>query len=409
MTFTFDPKAVARAENPFPVFARLREEDPVHWNATLKGWVLTRYDDVRRALRAPEYSSDRLRPFFDNLPPEEKKKLADLGGLIPLWLVFRNPPDHTRLRSIMNPAFVPGAMARMREGITVLVDELIDRFADRGTVEFIREFALALPGNVICDLLGLPRSDLARLKSWSDELQLFIGGSKVTAGKYERAERGTHEMAQYFREVIRERRRQPGSDLVSTLIAARDEKGGLTEDELVATCILMLFGGHETTSNLLGNGMLSFLRHPGELAKLRAEPALAASAIEECLRYDGPGGYVVRVVAEDHELGGKTLLKGQRVFAMVPAANRDPARFPDPDRFDIRRSDNPHLTFGQGPHFCLGAPLARAEALAALPRVFERLENVKIAVDQLEWRDATIMRGVETLPLSFVPACRVAA
>lgn len=398
---SFDIKSISRAENPFPALAQLRKQDPVHWSPAFKGWILTRYDDVRKALRSPQYSSDRLRPFFESLPEQKARELADLKHFIPLWLVFHQPPTHTRLRTIMTPGFLPSVIARMRPKIEALVDDLIDEFIDRGSVEFIDDFALRLPGYVIMDLLGVPRSDLPMIKTWSDELQLFIGGSKVTVDKYAKAQHGTHAMAEYFREVIRRKRAHPEQDFISMLIDARDETGQMSEDELITTCILLVFGGHETTTNLLGNGLLALIRNPGELEKLRANPALAAMAVEECLRYDGPSGSVVRIVSEDHELEGKLLRKGDRVFAMIPAANRDPAQFSNPDKFDIERSKSAHLTFGQGVHFCLGAPLARAEAIAAFPKLVSRLHDIHVATDKLEWRDATVMRGITALPLAF--------
>ena len=244
----FNLNAWAKAENPFPLFASLREEEPVYWDPVLKGWILTRYDDVRKTLRGPEYSSDRLRPFFESLPKEQLDRLPDLSSLIPLWLVFHGPPTHNRLRLVMNPAFLPAAIARMKPTVEKLVDELIDGFVDRGSVDFIAEFGLLLPGYIICDLLGVPRSDLTTLKRWSDELQLFIGGAKMTPDKYTKAQHGTHEMNAYFREVIRQKRARPGEDLVSALVAVRDQSGGLSEDELVSICILLIFGGHETLS-----------------------------------------------------------------------------------------------------------------------------------------------------------------
>jgi cytochrome P450 len=211
-------------------------------------------------------------------------------------------------------------------------------------------------------------------------------------------------MAAYFRRLVAQRRKAPREDMISVLIAAEEQAQHLTEDEIVATCILLLFAGHETTANLIGNGVLAFLRHPGELAKLRARPELAASAVEECLRYDGPSGALARVVAVEHAMGGRTLKQGERVYAWMNAANRDPRRFPDPDRFNIERPDNRHLTFGHGAHFCLGAPLARLEAQIAFPRIFARLEGLELAANTFEWMDSLILRGVKKLAVRFRPA-----
>ena len=240
------------------------------------------------------------------------------------------------------------------------------------------------------------------LKPWSDDLQVFIGGAQATPDKYQRAQHGTLMMAEYFRGAIARKRTKPdGDDLLSMLIRAHDHDQQLSEDELVSICILILFGGHETTTNLLGNGFLALIRNPQQFEALRADPSLAANAVEECMRYDGPGGAIVRIVTADHEIGDQRLRKGDRVFAMVPAANRDPAQFEDPDRFDIRRRNVQHLSFGQGVHFCLGAPLARMEAIAALPRLVTRLSGVRVASDNLDWRDAIVQRGLHSLPLQL--------
>ena len=400
----FTLKSLARRPDPFPGFAQLREANPVHWDVEAKGWILTRYEDVRKAMRGAHYSSDRLRPFFDTMPEQARAALPDLSSLIPLWLVFRGGADHTRLRAVMNPAFVMPMIRKLKPRVEELVDELITSMSKQAKPDFIRDFGLPLPGYVICDLLGIPRKDLPDLRKWSDELNLFIGGARVTENKYERAQEGTRALAGYFREVVAEKRKHPGDDFTTTLIAARAKDGeALTEDELISTCILMLFGGHETTTNLLGNGFLSLVNHPAQTKKLLASPDLSATAVEECLRYDGPGGAVVRIVTEDHQIDDKKLEVGQRVFAMVPAANRDPIKFTHPDTFDIERKENPHLTFGNGVHFCLGAPLARLEAAIALPRLMDRLGEIRIELpnEQLDWRDATIMRGLHSLPISF--------
>lgn len=406
----FDPRVPAVNANPFPALANLRRTDAVHHSPILKGWVVTRYDDVKSILlNSKLYSVDRIRPFLDHLPPERARQLPELSRLIPLWVAFREPPDHTRIRRVVNVSFTPQAIGAMQSKIVELVDDLIDGFIERGHADLIADFALPLPGSVILDMLGAPRSDLKMVKAWSDDLELFIGGAKITPDKYQRAEHGTLKMADYFRDVIRRRRDKPGTDVISLLTSAADAEGRISEDELVATCILFLFGGHETTTNLIGNGMHALLRNPEQLKKVKDDPSLAPKLVEECLRYDGPGGAVVRIVTEDHELRGKTLRKGERVFAMVQAANRDPERFANPDSFEIERSDNQHLTFGQGPHFCAGAPLARAEAKVAFPRLLERLQDLELAQDDLQWRDAIIMRGLRSLPLRFKPGSRLSA
>jgi cytochrome P450 len=403
MALQFNPADPTTNADPFPIFRRLQDEDPVHWSDPVKGWVVTRYDDVRAIALDRATSADRVRPFFDVLPGEEQRRLADLGHYLTLWAVFKDPPDHTRLRGLMNRAFTPRAVEALRPNIERIVDDLIDEIVERGSADLIADFAYPLPASVIMDMLGVPRSDLGMMKVWSDDIALFVGIARTTPDKYAKAQAGTREMAAYFRRLVAERRKAPREDMISALIAAEEQAQHLTEDEIVATCILLLFAGHETTANLIGNGVLAFLRHPGELAKLRARLDLAASAVEECLRYDGPSGALARVVAVAHEMGGRQLKAGERVYAWMNAANRDPRRFADPDRFDIERPDNRHLTFGHGAHFCLGAPLARLEAQIAFPRLFERLRGLELTTDKFEWMDSLILRGVKKLPVRFTP------
>jgi cytochrome P450 len=403
MALQFNPADPATNADPFPIFRRLQDEDPVHWSDPVRGWVVTRYDDVRAIALDRAMSADRVRPFFDVLPGEEQRRLADLGRYLTLWAVFKDPPDHTRLRGLMNRAFTPRAVEALRPNIERIVDDLLDAIVARGTADLIADFAYPLPASVIMDMLGVPRSDLDVMKVWSDDIALFVGIARATPDKYEKAQAGTRAMAAYFRRLVAERRKAPREDMISALIAAEEQAQHLTEDEIVASCILLLFAGHETTANLIGNGVLAFLRHPAELAKLAARPELAESAVEECLRYDGPSGALARVVAVAHEMGGRQLKAGERVYAWMNAANRDPRRFADPDRFDIERPDNRHLTFGHGAHFCLGAPLARLEAQIAFPRLFERLQGLELTTDKFEWMDSLILRGVKKLPVRFAP------
>ena len=400
----FNPEDPAVNADPFPVFRRLQEEDPIHWSEGLKSWVVTRYEDVRRIAVDRELSADRVRPYFEILPSEEQRRLRDLQHYLTLWAVFKDAPDHTRLRGLMNRAFTPRAVEALRPNIERIVDDLLDNIVERGEADFIANFAYPLPASVIMDMLGVPRADLAVMKLWSDEMALFVGIARATPDKYMRAQVGTREMAAYFRQLIAARRACSRQDMISALIAAEEQDQRLSEDEIVATCILLLFAGHETTANLIGNGLIALLGNPDQLAKLRARPDLAASAVEECLRYDGPSGALARLVGIAHEFGGRKLAKGDRVYAFMNAANRDPRRFPDPDRFDIERDDNRHLTFGHGAHFCLGAPLARLEAQIAFPRIFARLARLELATDRFEWIDSLALRGVKRLPVRFEAA-----
>jgi len=407
MAYVFDLGNRATNANPFPEFARLRENDPVHWSPAMKAWIVTRYADVRQvALNNRQISADRLTPFFRANPEYQRGTIESLARYLNHWMVFRDPPDHTRLRRLFTKAFTPTAVENLKPNIEGIVAHLIDEMqakARRGvSVDFIADFAYPLPASMIMDLLGVPRSDLAVVKLWSDDIALFIGTAQAAGNKYLRAEAGARAMAAYFRELVEARAATPTSDMISQLVLARDENDALTTDEIIGTAILLLFAGHETTTNLIGNGFLYSMRHRGQWDRLVADPVLAESAVEEYLRYDGPSGALARVAAADLEMGGRQIRAGQRIFAFVNSANRDPEAFDDPERFDIGRRENPHMTFGHGIHFCLGAPLARLEARIAAVRLTERLPDIRLATaDEPEWHDSLILRGVKDLPVSL--------
>ena len=406
MTYVFDLGKPATNANPFPEFARLRAEDPVHWSPAMKAWIITRHADVKQvALNNRQISADRLTPFFKTNPEYQRGSIDSLVRYLNHWMVFRDPPDHTRLRRLFNKAFTPTSVSNLRPSIENIVAHLIDGMeakARRGeTVDYITDFAYPLPASVIMDLLGVPRADLERVKVWSDDIALFIGTAQVAGNKYLRAESGAKAMSDYFRSLVEARTAEPHDDMISHLVLARDDRDALTTDEIIGTCILLLFAGHETTTNLIGNGFLYSMRHREQWERLVADPSLAGSAVEEYLRYDGPSGALARVAAADLELGGKTIREGQRLFAFMNSANRDPEAFADPDRFDIGREPNVHLTFGHGIHFCLGAPLARLEAQIAATRLAERLPDVRLSGGDPEWHDSLILRGVKRLPVQL--------
>src|SRR5918993_1301529 len=376
MTYVFDLGNPATNANPFPEFARLRAEDPVHWSPAMKAWIITRYADVRQvALNNKQISADRLTPFFKANPEYQRGSIESLVRYLNHWMVFRDPPDHTRLRRLFTKAFTPTAVSNLKTNIEDIVAHLIDGMqakAKRGEpVDFIADFAYPLPASVIMDLLGVPRADLERVKVWSDDIALFIGTAQVAGNK------------------------------ITQLVLARDDRDALSTDEILGTCILLLFAGHETTTNLIGNGFLYSMKNRDQWERLVAEPSMAGSAIEEWLRYDGPSGAFARVAAADLEIGSRTIREGQRVFAFMNSANRDPEAFDDPERFDVGRAQNPHMTFGHGIHFCLGAPLARLESEIAATRLAERLPQIRLQGGEPEWHDSLILRGVKRLPVAL--------
>lgn len=407
MAIAYDPGDRHTNADPFPIFQRLQDEDPVHWNDGLGGWVLTRYDDVKAALLDAALSADRLTPFFDHVESQAGAGSGALVRYLNTWMVFHDPPEHTRLRGLCNRFFAAPALDAMRSNIEIMAGELLDQMAGKARagqpVDLIADFAYPLPAMVIMDLLGVPRAELERVKSWSDDIALFIGSAQATKDKYARAVDGTEAMAEYFHFLIEKRTKDPRHDLISALVAARDEGQALSADEVVGTCILLLFAGHETTTNLIGNGVLACLRFPDQWRRLGADPGLMDSAVEEFLRYDGPVGSVVRVAAADLEVRGTKIGKGERVFAALNAANRDRRQFDDPHRLDIGRTPNPHLIFGHGIHFCLGAPLARMEGRIAIAALRRRFPNMSLAADDLEWHDSLVLRGVKSLPVTAGP------
>ncbi len=399
MTVTYDPKSPAMLANPYPVFRQLQIDDPVHWSELLGGWLLTRYTDVQLFLRDLRFSSSRIASRMETLA--EREGIDRLGRALSLWMVFTDPPDHTRLRMLVHKAFTPQVIARMRDRIEEIVDELLARVEDQGEMDLIRDFSYPLPAMVIADMIGVPKENLEPLKQWSDDIAAFAANVLSTAAIRQRAQQSIEAMTAYFRELIGVYRRAPRDNIMSRLIAVEAAGEALSEDEILATCIFLLFAGHETTTNLIGNGMLALLAHPEQWQTLQRDPSCVASAVEECLRYDGPVLSMARVASEAIEIGGVRIWEGDRVFGMLNAANRDPQQFSEPDRFDIRRPENRHVAFGYGIHFCLGAPLARVEGQVALSALARRFRHMELQTTALQWHESMILRGVKALPLSF--------
>lgn len=406
----FDPTDPAVRDNPFPLFARLQQEAPVHWSDGARGWVLTRFEDCKAVLLDKRFSSERMKPFFESLNEEQRERVKNLESSVGLWAVFLDPPDHTRLRGLLNRSFTSQAVNGMAPNIADIVHHLIDGLMGRPQVDFVRDIAYRIPATVIMEMLGAPRSEIDNFKTWSDELGLFVGSSRVTADKYARAEAAVSRMDEAFRDMIAERRRRPRQDLITELIRAEENGRVLNEQELVATCILLLFAGHETTGNLLATGMYYFIKHPEQWRDLQANPHLGEQAVEEVLRYDGPNAAVTRVASEDIDFRGHLIRKGQRVFAMINAANRDPEIFANPQQFDLRRGAGSgaalgQFAFGHGIHFCIGAPLARLEGRIAFPIFAQRIRNPCMLGPDPDWFDSLSFRGLTELPIEceFAP------
>jgi cytochrome P450 len=320
-------------------------------------------------------------------------------------MLFRDPPDHTRLRALASKAFTPRGVETLRGHIQGIVDRLLERVADAPRMDVIEDLAYPLPVTVISELLGVPVGDGDTVKGWSRDVARALDAIALPVGPdvIERGRRATDEMAGYFRDLIAERRRRPGTDLLSGLVEAEEAGDRLTEQELLATCVLLYVAGHETTVNLIGNGLLALLRHPEERRRLQADPGLLSGAIEELLRYDGPVQRTGRMAAYDTEIGGVPIPAGSLVLGLLGAANRDPSRFTEPDRLDLGRAEPRHLAFGSGIHYCLGAALARLEAQVAIATVLRRFPALTLAVECPIWRPSSTLRGLEALPVVLRP------
>jgi hypothetical protein len=394
-------------DDPYPTYRELRETRPVYWAEELHGWVVTRYDDVYAALRDHgRFSSDRIdRLLGSRVPPEALAVIAPFVALASRWMWMVDPPDHTRVRRVFNHGFTPRAVRRLRPLIEETVDDLLDAVSERGSMDLIADFAYPLPATVLADVYGIPRADAPLLKQWSDAIKVFIGGTPDLAAMAGPAADSMREMMAYFTAVIADRRHNPHDDLVSTLVHA-DEDGPLDPDSLCANLVLLLAASYATTQDMIGNGMLALLRQRGEWHRLQIEPALLPGAIDEVLRYDGPVQLTHRVATEDIVLRGTRIARGDLVYLIRAAANRDPVRFPDPDRVDVGRQDTGHVAFGAGIHYCIGAALARVEGVATLRALLRRMPGIELdpAAPAAYRADSLQFRGLRTLPVVFPAA-----
>ena len=392
-----------RLADPYPLFHRLRSEDPVHWSDRLNGWVLTRYDDVRAASRDPRFANDRASVNMSGLAEPERTRLAPLGEHVSNWLGFTDPPKHTRMRNLVSKSFTSELAEDMGPRIQHIVDSLIDDAERQGRMDLVNDLAYPLPTTVICEILGVPMENRAQFKGWIDDITKFIGGlgASYLEKTADKAEESRKELTHLFRELTLQRRREPRQDLITALAAVEGDEDGLSEQELLGLCVFLFAAGHETTVSLIANGMLSLLQNRGELERLRRDPSLMETAVEEFLRYESPIQVDTRLIAEDVELRGRCLRKGQPVIMVRAAANRDPAQFPDPDRFDVGRQNNKHLAFGWGIHFCLGAPLARIESRIAVKTLLERLPEIRLESEDVNWWENMALRLPQSLPVAF--------
>jgi hypothetical protein len=390
-----DPEVLA---DPYPLYHRLRREDPVHWDPLLHAWVVTRYADVVTVLH--RFSADRT-------PNPEQLSAMGLGALNPIaavmvrQMLFLDPPAHTRIRGLASSAFTPRRVAVLRSHIQDITNRLLDAVQPQGRLDVIKDLAEPLPAIVTAEMLGVPTEDHPQLKAWSADFAEMLGNFQHNPDRAARVLESTEDMTAYFRAAIHEQRRRPREGLIHSFLTAEVAGDRFTEEEIIANVIVTMVGGQETTTNAIGNGLLSLLRHPDELERLRADLSLIPSAVEELLRFESPSQHTARLAPEEVQLGNRLIGKRQAVIAVMGAANRDPERFPDPDRLDLARPDNRHVAFGWAAHFCFGAPLARIEAQVAFETMLRRLPRLLLLPGPLVWRSNLGLRGLTALPVAF--------
>jgi cytochrome P450 len=391
---SFNPFVPEVLDDPYPTYHRLRADDPVHWSEKLRSWVLTRYDDIRDVFfHDPRLSSDRSKASKYQGERHEMRGLSS------------DPPDGVVVRQLLVQGLSPRTAVVMAPRVEELVDDLlglmeqgVERHLDQidltGEVDLVASFAYPLPIRVISELFGVPAADRDRFQDWSRDLAVSMDRM------YSRRQTGVQDLQAYMRTLVQQRRTHPGSDLISQLWDAEVDGDRLTEEELVALATAVIFAGHETTVNLIGNGVLALLRHPDQLDAMRDDGEVVRTGVEELLRYDSPAQLVSRSAVEDVPLDGKVIRAGDSVVAMLGAANRDPSMFPDPDTLDLTRNPNPHIAFGHGAHFCLGAALSRREAQTAIPALLRRFPQLRLSADHPpRFRPTLVLRGLEELPV----------
>jgi cytochrome P450 len=391
-----DPQVLA---NPYPLYQRLRTEDPVHWDHYLHAWVVTRYADVVHVFQ--RFSADRT-PTPERLAAMGMEQLGPIAQVMVRQMLFLDPPQHDRVRRLAAIAFTPRRVEVLRSHIQDITDSLIDAAAARGEMEVMEDLANPLPAIVTAEMLGVPTSDHVKLKNWSQDFAEMLGNFQHNPDRAARVLRSLGEMTAYFRDAVRQQPTSPTEGLVNALATAEVNGDRLTEDEVVANVIVTMVGGQETTTNLIGNGLLTLLRHPDEMEWLRDNLSSAVpAAVEELLRYESPSQHTARLAPADVELDGHLIKQRQAVIAVMGAANRDPERFPDPDRLDLTREDNRHVAFGWAGHFCFGAPLARIEGQIAFSTLLRRFPRLRLATPEVTWRPNLGLRGLTRLPVRF--------
>lgn len=390
-----DPEILA---NPYPLYHRLRSEDPVHWDPYLHAWVVTRYEDVVTVFQ--RFSANRT-PSPEQLNALGLSMLTPLAQVMVRQMLFLDAPAHGRVRGLASKAFTARRVEALRSHIQDITNSLLDALQDKGHMDVIADLAYPLPAIVTAEMLGVPTTDWKLLTAWSSDFAQVLGNFQHNPDRARKVIQSLEEMIAYFQAAIREQQKHPRDGLIHAFLSAEIDGDRLSEEEVVANTIVTMVGGQETTTNLIGNGMLTLLRHRDQFEKLREDLSLIPSAVEELLRYESPSQHTARLAPEDTMLGGKSIRKRQAIIAVMGAANRDPERFPDPDRVDISRQDNRHVAFAWGAHFCFGAPLARIEGQTAFATMLQRMPDLHLEAAPIVWRENLGLRGLKALHVSF--------
>lgn len=389
-------------QDPYPTYARLHEEGPLHYvEAGNKWavWAIFSHAECSSIAKDPRLSAKRAQQMLLPLPISRQAEFSELARMFGLWLIFMDPPEHTRLRKLLNKGFSASAVEGLRPQVEAIVDQMLRPIQQGSEIDLMRELANPMPVRIILEMLGIPQELGDTFVDWSRAIAAFRGNPNRTLEEARAAQDALIALTEFFRKTVAERRRNKGSDLISLLIDIEEEGEVLTEEELYAQCIALLFAGHETTRNLIGNGMYTLLQHPQEAAELREKPEMIRSAVEELLRYESPVQFTARVLKEDIEVCGQLIRKGWTVLCMLGAANRDPKQFEGPNRLDLKRLNNQHLAFSAGLHFCIGAQLARLEGQIALRRLVQRFPTMKLVGPRPEWASTFGLRGLKSLPV----------
>ena len=389
-------------QDPYPTYARLHEEGPLHYvdvGSKWAVWSIFSHAECSSIAKDPRLSAKRARQMLLPLPLSRQSEFSELARMLSLWLIFMDPPEHTRLRKLLNKGFSAAAVEGLRPQAEAIVDQMLKPLQRGSEVELMSEFANPMPVRIISELLGVPQALHGTFVNASRAIAVFRGNPNRTVEEARAAQDALIELTEFFRKTVAERRRNKGTDLISLLIDIEEEGEVLTEEELYAQCIALLFAGHETTRNLIGNGMYTLLKNPQQTAELREKPEMIRSAVEELLRFESPVQFTARVLKEDIEVCGQHIPKGWTVLCMLGAANRDPKQFKEPDQLNLGRLNNQHLAFSAGLHFCIGAQLARLEGQIAILNLVQRFPEMKLAGPRPEWASTFGFRGLKSLPV----------